>query len=176
MIAAYAAPMEQTGSPATARDTTAEAPARPLPPPPPPPVATRRERSQASFDEPGQLTVGWRITTAIVWGLVFVGYIAVWKTSRELGLNTWWLGPIGDPAGWWVSMLPFLPPLAMILLAVNNAKGLPWFGLGAAAWCAVVALFDLGLVFRLALVELAIAAAGALAAIGSISGRLRERS
>ncbi len=168
--------MEQTGSPATARDTAADVPEAPLPPPPPPPVATRRERSPASFDEPGQLTVGWRIATAIVWGLVFVGYTAVWKTSRELGLNTWWLGPIGDPAGWWLSMLPFLAPLAMILLAVNNAKGLPWFGLGATAWCTVIALFDLGPVFRLALVELAIAAAGALAAIGSISGLLRERS
>ena len=109
---------------------------------------------------------------AIVWGLVFVGYIAVWKTSRELGLNTWWLGPMGDPAGWYVSMLPFLAPVAMILLAVNNAKGLPWFGLAAAAWCALVGVLDLGKVVRLGLVELAIAGAAALAAIGSISGRL----
>jgi len=123
--------------------------------------------------EPGQLTLGWRIATAIVWGLVFVAYIAVWKTSRELGLNTWWLGPLGEPAGWYVSMLPFITPIAMILLAVNNRKGLPWFGLAGAAWCAMIGLFDLGRVWRLGLVELTIAAAAALAAVGSISGRLR---
>jgi hypothetical protein len=123
--------------------------------------------------EPGQLTFGWRVATAIVWGLVFVGYIAVWKTSRELGLNTWWLGPIGEPAGWYVSMLPFLAPMAMILLAANNAKGIPWFGLGAAAWAALIGLIDIGRVVRLGLVEMAIAAAAALAAVGSISGRLR---
>ena len=123
--------------------------------------------------EPGQLTLGWRIATATVWGLAFVGYIAVWKTSRELGLNTWWLGPLGDPAGWYISMLPFLAPMAMMLLAANNAKGIPWFGLGAAAWCAVVGLLDTGKVFRLGLVELAIASAAALASIGSMSGRLR---
>ena len=104
----------------------------------PRPAASRRRRRRSpvrctwSDAEPGQLTFGWRVATAIVWGLVFVGYIAVWKTSRELGLNTWWLGPIGEPAGWYVSMLPFLAPMAMILLAANNAKGIPWFGLGAA--------------------------------------------
>ena len=159
--------MDQTGSPTAARDST------PVLPPPPPPAPPHVRPMYVVVAEPGQLTLGWRIATAIVWGLVFVGYIAVWKTSRELGLNTWWLGPIGEPAGWYVSMLPFLAPMAMMLLAANNAKGIPWFGLGAAAWAAVIALIDTGKVVRLGLVELAIAVAAALAAIGSISGRLR---
>ena len=162
--------MEQTDSPTAAREST---PVLPVPPPPPPAPPQVRPM-HVVVAEPGQLTLGWRVATAIVWGLVFVGYIAVWKTSRELGLNTWWLGPIGEPAGWYVSMLPFLAPMAMMLLAANNAKGIPWFGLGAAAWAAVIALIDTGKVFRLGLVELAIAVAAALAAIGSISGRLRE--
>ena len=95
----------------------------------------------------------------------------MWKTSRELGLNTWWLGPVGQPAPWPVSMLPFLAPIAMILLSINNAKWIPWFGLGASAACALVAVFDLGKVPRLAIVEFAIAGAGALAAIAALSGR-----
>ena len=161
--------MEHTGPTTASRDP---APAIPGPPPPPPPTRPQPRALPVVPAEPGQLAVGWRITVAIVWGLVFVGYIAVWKTSRELGLNTWWLGPMGDPAGWYVSMLPFLAPVTMILLAVNNAKGLPWFGLAAAVWCGLVGVLDLAKVVRLGLVELAIAGAAALAAIGSISGRL----
>jgi hypothetical protein len=162
--------MEHTGSPTTQRDAL---PAIPAPPPPPPPAPQVHRPIPVIPAEPGQLTLGWRIATAIVWGLVFVAYIAVWKTSRELGLSTWWLGPLGEPVGWYVSMLPFLVPIAMILLAVNNAKGLPWFGLVGAAWCAVIGLLDTGKVWRLGLVELGIAVAAGLAAVGSISGRLR---
>jgi len=106
-----------------------------------------------------------------VWGLVFVAFVAVWKTSRELGLNTWWLGPFGDPVFPLISMLPFSAPLLMVLFSVNNAKGLPWLGLGAAAVTAVIAAFDIAKVPRLGLVELAIAGAGALTAIAGLSGR-----
>lgn len=122
----------------------------------------------------GQLTLGWRIATAIVWGLAFVAFVAVWKTSSELGLSTWWLGPPGAPVSPIVSMVPFVAPVAMILLCVNNAKWLPWFGLGASGLTAMVAAFDIARVPRLALVEFAIAGAGALASIGGLSGRYRS--
>ena len=172
--------MEQPGTPTTQAPSDDAEPAVGVPsPPPPPPLPARPVSRQANPRwavpvESGQLTPGWRIATAIVWGLVFVGYIAVWKTSRELGLNTWWLGPVGEPAGWWVSMIPFLAPVAMILLAVNNAKGLPWLGLGGAVIGAVVGILDAGKVPRLAAVELVIAAAGALAAVAGLSGRYRD--
>jgi len=122
----------------------------------------------------GQLTLGWRVATAIVWGFVFVGFVAVWKTSRELGLSTWWLGPLGEPVTPLVSMIPFIAPLAMILLAINNTKWLPWFGFAAAGLTTLVAVFDLSKVPRLALVELAIAGAGALTAGAGFSGRYRR--
>lgn len=124
----------------------------------------------------GQLTRGWRIASGIVWGLVFVGFIAVWKTSRELGLSTWWLGPIGEPASPILALVPFVAPVAMILLAVNNVRWLPWFGLAASALITVVATFDIDRVPRLAVVEFAIAGAGALTAIGGLSGRCRNEA
>jgi len=157
-----------------------------LPPPPPPPgVRSDDPENDPPPDQPpgparwyrppvtGQLTLGWRIATGIVWGLVFVGLIAVWKTSRELGLSTWWLGPIGAPASPIVSLVPFVAPVAMILLAVNNVRWLPWFGVGAAGLIAGVAALDFEGVPRLAVVEFSIAGAGALAAIGGLSGRYR---
>jgi len=29
--------------------------------------------------------------------MAFVAYTGAWKVSRELGLATWWLGPISEP-------------------------------------------------------------------------------
>jgi hypothetical protein len=106
--------------------------------------------------------------------MVFVALVAVWKTSRELGLNTWWLGPLGEPQPWVMTLLPFLAPGAMLVLALNNSRWLPWAGLVASAWLAVVAVLDLDAVWRLALVELAIAAAGALVSVASLGGRYRR--
>ena len=159
----------------TDASATTSAPAI-LPPPPPPQARPDNTTNDVVYRWPvaGQLTLGWRIATAIVWGFVFVGFVAVWKTSRELGLNTWWLGPMGQPVSPIVSMIPFIAPLAMILLAINNLKWLPWFGLGAAGLSATVAAFDFSKVPRLALVELAVAGAGALTAIAGFSGRYRR--
>jgi hypothetical protein len=170
--------MEPTGT-QTSAETSRPAIPSALPPPPPPPPGNHggeHDTSEFAYRWPvaGQLTPTWRIATAFVWGFVFVGFVAVWKTSRELGLSTWWLGPLGEPVTPLVSMLPFLAPLAMILLAINNVKWLPWFGLGAAALTALIGAFDLSKVPRLALVELTIAGAGALTAIAGFSGRYRR--
>jgi hypothetical protein len=108
-----------------------------------------------------------------VWALVIVAYVAVWKTSRELGLSTWWLGPFGDPQPAFVTMLPFVAPLVMVLLAVNNSRWLPWAGLGAGAVLVLIAVVDFGTVPRLAIVELAIAAAGVLISVAGLAGRYR---
>jgi hypothetical protein len=156
--------------------TSPAAPAPPPPPlaPPPPPAPHQASRLTAEAPQAGQLTSGWRILTGLVWALVIVAYVAVWKTSRELGLSTWWLGPFGDPQPAFVTILPFVAPLVMVLLAVNNSRWLPWAGFGAAAVLALIAVVDLAKVPRLAIVELAIAAAGALIAGASFAGRYRR--
>ena len=61
------------------------------------PTQTPAARRAAGGPAAGQLTNGWRFVTGLAWALVIVAYAAVWKTSAELGLNTWWLGPFGDP-------------------------------------------------------------------------------
>jgi hypothetical protein len=156
-----------TGSTAVPRPTAS------LPPPPPPPALpplspTGREAVA------GQLTIGWRMVTGITWALVIVAYVAVWKTSRELGLSTWWLGPLGDPRPAYITMLPFVAPLVMLLLTVNNSRVLPWAGLAAAALQAAIGALDLGRVPGIAAVELAIAGAAALVAVAGLGGRYRR--
>jgi hypothetical protein len=106
--------------------------------------------------------------------LVFVAWSGVWKASRELGVATWWLGPDGDPRPIVVTLLPFVAPLAMVLLALNNVRRLPWYGLAAAAVCAVIGIVDLSYVRRLGIAELVIAGAGAAVAIAGFGGAYRR--
>jgi hypothetical protein len=110
----------------------------------------------------------------VTWGLVFVAFAGVWKVSRELGLATWWLGPIGEPEPVFVLLIPFVAPAVMVIAALNNARRLPVAGLVASAVTAAIAVADLDEVFRLALVELAIAGAAAAVSIASFAGLYRS--
>ncbi len=147
-------------------------------PPPPPPVtpATDTARADGRRDGPvpGQLTRGWRIATGVTWGLVFVAFTAVWKSSRELGLSTWWLGPVGEPQPVVVMLLPFVAPVGMLLATFNNVRWLPWAGLVASAGTAAIGIADLDRVLRLGLVEVAIAGAAAAVSVASFGGRYRK--
>ena len=105
---------------------------------------------------------------------MFVAYSGVWKASRELGLATWWLGPVSAPKPIFVMLLPFVAPAAMVMAALGNARRLPWYGLLASAVALLVALPDLDRVRRLGIIELAIAAAGALASVASFAGMYRK--
>ena len=109
-----------------------------------------------------------------MWFLVFVAYCGVWKASRELGLATWWLGPVSDPQPIFVMLLPFVGPAAMVIAALANVRRLPWFGLVASAAAVLIAIPDLDRVRRLGIVELAIAVAAALVSIAGFSGTYRR--
>jgi 4-amino-4-deoxy-L-arabinose transferase-like glycosyltransferase len=120
------------------------------------------------------MTPPWRAATTATWVLVFVAWSGVWKASRELGVATWWLGPDGAPRPIVVMLLPFVVPLVMVVLALNNVRRLPWYGLAAAAIAAVIGIVDLSYVRRLGIVEIVIAAAGAAVAIAGFAGVYRR--
>jgi hypothetical protein len=138
-----------------------------VPPPPPP----------AEFVEPppraGELTNGWRIVTACTWIAVIVAFAAVWNTSVQLGLSTWWLGARAEPRPLFVRLLPFVAPTLMALATFNNARWLAWWGMGAAAVTAAIGLGDLGRVWELAVLELVIAGLALLVAVASLTGTFR---
>lgn len=143
--------------------------------PPPPPTVPRDERDQRDGPVAGQLTRGWQLATVLVWGATFVALAGVWKASRELGLSTWWRGPVSDPAPFLVTLIPFVGPAAMVVAALYGARRLPWYGLAASAVTAAVGLGDVGRVVRLGVVELALAAATAVFSGASLTGRYRRR-
>lgn len=125
---------------------------------------------------PGELTVGWRLVTALAWIGVAAALAAVWNTSVQLGLATWWLGPRSSPQPIVVRLLPFVPPLLMLLATINQVRRLGWLGLVAAGSIGVVGIVDLGYVRRLGVVEIAIAVAAAAVSVASFSGTYRATS
>jgi hypothetical protein len=116
----------------------------------------------------------WRVATVATWVLVFVAWSGVWKASRELGVATWWLGPDGEPQPIFVMLLPFVVPLVMVVLTLNNVRRLPWYGLAGAAIASVIGIVDLSYIRRLGIVEIVIAAAGAAVAIAGFAGVYRR--
>src|SRR5690606_36468594 len=123
----------------------------------PPPVEMRRARTPRA----GELSARWRVITGITWILVRIALASVWKTSDQLGLSTWWLGPRGRPNSLLIQVLPFVPAVLMVLLASNHVKRVPWLGLGAALLIVVTGLFDLDRVLGLGILEIAIGGAAA---------------
>jgi hypothetical protein len=108
-----------------------------------------------------------------VWIGVAMAIGSIWKTSEQLGMSTWWLGPRGEPRPVVVQILPFLPAVVMLLLVVNHVRHLAWWGLLASALTIAVGVVDLGYKVELGLLEIAIGVASALASLASFVGAYR---
>lgn len=116
----------------------------------------------------------WRTVVAVGWAGIVLCLAAVWNSSRNLGLSTWWLGPPADPRPLVVQVLPFVLPILLVVGAIRNVRFLPWLGLAAAAAVAGVGLGDLDPYRRYGAIELALAGAGALLSLASIAGYRRR--
>lgn len=161
-------------SPPTSPPTSpfADAPVRvQLPPPPPDPYEVAMVRP---VPQPGETTPAWRVVFCVGWIGVILMLIAVWKSGRTLGLAPWWLGPSGDPHGLLINLIPFVPPVAMIVMTARGDRHLPWAGIVASLALGGVAAGDLGRFSGIGLVELAAAAAGLLVSLASFAGVYRR--
>jgi hypothetical protein len=121
----------------------------------------------------GHMTMGWRVVTACTWIGVIAAFAAIWNTSVQLGLSTWWLGARGQPQPQAVRLLPFIAPLLMCIAVFNNLRWLSYFGLTAAAAVAVFGIGDLGRVPELAMLELLVAILAAAVSAASLTGTYR---
>jgi len=138
------------------------------------PAAAAEAPEPPRAPRPGELTGGWRLVTVVAWIAVVLGWSAVWNTSVQLGLSTWWLGPRADSTPVAVRLAPFAGPVVVILGALNNARWLPWGGLAASAVFGAYGVVDLGRVTRLGLVEVVIAVAAAMVSTASMAGMYRR--
>lgn len=145
-----------------------------VPPPPPLPDGPPAAGTRAVIDaEPGQLTSGWGTVFWVGWLLIAASFVAVWYSSRLIGLATWWLGPATDPQLILVNLLPLTVPLALAFAGFRAARRLPWWGIGGAAFVAAIAIFDLRTVPGYAAIEFSLAIAGLCISVASFAGVFR---
>jgi hypothetical protein len=151
---------------------SAEPFARPtLPAPPDPwPDSSAALRRQARA---GELDGTWRVLFVVGWVGVLLGVAAVWRSARTIGLSTWWLGSASEPQFLLVQMLPLIAPVLLVVGGLRGVRFLPYLGLVGALVLAAIGTGDLGEVTRLAIVQLALAGAGAAMSVASFAGMLR---
>jgi hypothetical protein len=122
---------------------------------------------------PGQLTLAWQIMLAASWSAAFFAFAAVWKTSEEIGIGTWWLGPRAQPQPLWVRIMPFVIALLLGLLAVYNLRRVAVMSICASALIAIIAAFDTSRSGGLAAIEFAIAGSMLLISVGALAASTR---
>ena len=144
---------------------------------PAPPAAPNHQLIEPGADaidaEVGQLTAGWSTVFWIGWLMIAGAFAALWYSSRLLGLSTWWLGPTTDPQLILVSLLPFTVPLALMVAGYSAQRWLPWWGIGGAAFIAVIAVFDIGRVPGFAAIEFGLAIAALFISVACFAGVFR---
>jgi hypothetical protein len=136
-----------------------------LPAPPPPVPETPPET--------GQLDSFFTTAFWIGWVGVAAGMAAVWYSSRILGFATWWLGPESQPRFIVVSLLPFVAPLALAVMALLHRPWLPFLGILGAAITALVAVGDVGGPAGYWVAELVLAGGGLAVSLAAFAGMYR---
>ena len=112
----------------------------------------------------------------VAWLFVVGSFIAIWVSSRNTGLSTWWLGPQTAPRLILINLLPFAAPVAMCLLCQLALRWLPWFGIASALATGAIAIGDISRVPGYAVAEFTIAAGGLLASTACFAGVLHTKS
>jgi hypothetical protein len=135
----------------------------------PSPTAGREPASQV-----GRLTPAWRVVLTTCWAGVFLAFSAVWKTSEEIGIGTWWLGARSSPQPMPVRLLPFVLAIGVGLAVISNVRGAVWISLAGSVVIALLALLDTSRSGGLAAIELAIAVSSAVVGLAALSGRYRN--
>ncbi len=140
----------------------------------PSPVTVTAQQFAPTPLRPGQLTVAWQIMLAACWSAAFFAFAAVWKTSEEIGIGTWWLGPRAQPQPLLIRILPFALTMLLGLFAVYNVRRIAEASVAASALVAVIATFDMSRSGGLAAIEFAIAGSMLLASVGAVIASTRR--
>jgi hypothetical protein len=107
------------------------------------------------------------------WAAIIVGLVAVWESSRVIGLSTWWLGADAEPRNLLLNLLPFYGPLLVMFAAISNWRFAPYFGIVTAVIGAAIGAGDLGRVQWIAVVELVLGGAALCISVASLAGMYR---
>lgn len=119
----------------------------------------------------GELTIAWRVALIVAWVGAFVAYMAVWKSSEEIGIATWWLGPRSSPQPLLVRLIPFIVSATFGALASFKMRNISLISVAGAVALGAIAIPDFSRSVGLAVIELVIGVAVALVSLASLTGR-----
>jgi hypothetical protein len=125
---------------------------------------------------PGQVTAGWQMMLGAAWTAAFFAFSAVWKTSQDIGIGTWWLGARAQPQSVTVKVIPFALAIVIGLAAIYNLRRVALISLAGSLAVALIAVFDISRSGGLAAIEFAIAASLAVISVGALTGTYRAAS
>ncbi|WP_394931755.1 hypothetical protein [uncultured Ilumatobacter sp.] len=138
--------------------------------PPPIPGFTAPQPIQ---QRPGQVTTGWQMLLGAAWTASFFAFAAVWKTSQDIGIGTWWLGARAQPQSVMIKIIPFVLIIVVGLAAIYNLRRVALVSLAGSVGVALIAVFDISRSGGLAAIEFAIAASLATVSVGALTGTYR---
>lgn len=107
------------------------------------------------------------------WTASFFAFAAVWKTSQDIGISTWWLGARAQPQSVPIKIIPFVLTIVIGLAAICNLRRVALISLAGSVGVALIAVFDMSRSGGLAAIEFAIAASVAVISIGAFTGTYR---
>ena len=107
------------------------------------------------------------------WTAAFFAFAAVWKTSQDIGIGTWWLGARAQPQPVVIKIIPFALAIVIGLAAIYNLRRVALISLAGSFGVALIAVFDTSRSGGLAAIEFAIAASVALISVGAFTGTHR---
>lgn len=154
-------------------------------PPPPPSAPLSAEPSIVPDEQPapaglwirppraGELTPAWRGALVVTWALGLLAFLAVWKVSEELGLATWWLGPLSQPQPVIVRLVPTIVCIVFGAWCTLPVRRVPVIAVAGAIVLGAISIPDFSRAVGIATIELTIAGAVALVALAAFSGIYR---
>lgn len=138
----------------------------PLPPPP--------ARSRSAGLRPGDVVVGWRWVLAVGW-IGIVGCLMIVAGAGEVsGRAVWWFGSETDRQPILVMIVPFVLPVAVVVMASQAARFVVEVSALATASTALAAWIDRHDAPGAAVITALLALAGLFLTVAALAGRARR--
>lgn len=138
----------------------------------PHPIASAR--TSPGHLRPGDVLVGWRWVLALGWTGIIGCLMIVAGAGEVTGRAVWWFGADSDRRSLLVMVLPFVLPVAVVVMASQGARYVVEVSALATISTAVTAWLDRDDAPGAAAITALIAAAGLLLTLAALAGRVRR--
>jgi hypothetical protein len=139
----------------------------------PDPIAPSSRRAPTAL-RPGDVVMGWRWVLAIGWVGIIGCLMIVAGAGEVTGRAVWWFGPDTERQSMLLMVLPFVLPVAVVVMASQGARYVVEVSALATVSVAVTAWIDRDDAPGAAAITALVALAGLLVTLAALAGRARR--